>query len=113
MTVAVNPPPVLENVTVSITGAAGDIVMVSVGAGLGVTSVPPALSVAVKVIVPATVPVASTGEFAKTALVPPIGMLNDTAETKPPPEVTNPTSVGFPPTDDAKLTVNVPVSATG
>lgn len=86
---------------------------VSVGAGLGVISVPPAFSVAVSVMVPATVPVASAGELEKTAAVDPAGMLNVTEEVSPPPELTNPTSVGLPPTADWKLAVNVPVSATG
>src|SRR5580698_7721712 len=98
MTVTVRPPPVLENVTFSITGGAGATGMVSVGAGLGVMLAPPALSVAVRVMVPATVPVASAGALAKTALVAPAATVKAAVEDNPPLELTNPTSVGLPPT---------------
>src|ERR1700728_1179577 len=81
-------------------------------AGVGVTTTPPALSVADRVMVPATVPVSSTGGLGNTAAVAPAGMLK-VSEVKLPAEVKNVTSVGLPPTADWKLTEIVPVSATG
>lgn len=102
----------LEKVTELMTGATDGIVIVSVGAGDGVTLTPAALSVAVSVMVPAVVPVSSTGGFGKTAVVVPAGMLK-VRLVKLPAFVKNVTSVGLPPTADWKVTDNVPVRATG
>ena len=86
--------------------------IVSVGAGLGVMFVPPELSDAVNVIVPATVPVAKTVLLAKTAFVDPAA-IEKLALLEAPLEEMNWTSVGLPPTADWKLTESVPVIATG
>ena len=86
--------------------------IVSLGAGLGVMLTPPALSDAVSVIVPATVPVAKTVLLAKTAFVDPAA-IEKLALLEPPEEVMNWTSVGLPPTADWKLAESVPVIATG
>ena len=106
----------MENLTDVITGAVGAIAMLSVGAGLGVTStlpdLSPTMSIAVRVMVPATVPVASTGEPENTAAVDPAAMEKLTL-LEPPPEVMNWTSVGLPPTADWKLTDSVPDRSTG
>ena len=104
ITVTANPPPVFEKLTEVMTGAEGAIVTVSVGAGLGVTSVPAALSDAVMVMVPATVPVTNIGAFGGGPAVP-AGIVNVAVEESPLVEDTKPTSVGAPPAADVKLAV--------
>ncbi len=63
--------------------------MVTIWGDGGVIGVPAALRfVTVSVMIPATVPVASTGEFVKTALVVP-ALTTKLAVLDPPPDVMN------------------------
>ena len=111
VTSTVKPPAVCCAATLVTTGACAGIVMTRVGAGAGVTSSPLAWKLRVNVILPATVPVAMAKFVAaNTALVEPAGTVK--FAVRPPVENWIAGSSMFP-TDEANVSVIVPLSGSG
>lgn len=83
-----------------------------VGDGAGLSGAPPTVIAGVTVMVPAVVPVASTTELGNVTCVVPRGTVKFTVLVRPA-GVMNCTVESEPPTDEAKLTVRVPVASCG
>lgn len=111
VTTTLNPPVPCTRLTVWMNGTFAVVMIVWDGAGLGVTSFPAELNVAVNVIVPATVPVrtAMLGEPLKEAAVEPAAIVKFAVRVPFEKRII----WSSPPTDEANVSVNVPVKSAG